>query len=261
MNIDEEKRTNLEKTLGAIGLKDKEAKVYFACLQLGEDTAFNIATRAQIKRPTCYFILDNLIQKGFISIKKTPRVTYYSAISPQTLLLKVEKQKDLLEKALPELAKVWDEQPHKPMIQVFEGIDGISQVYEQAADSIRKYEEFLYFGSTKHFLLNDDYKDLLDLYLTEMKNKRYKAREILVYDEVKDSDYLKRIKANANPNHQIRFFPKGTNFFANDNMIYGHKLAIFSLEKEVFAIVIESENIAASYRNLFNALWQTGKEK
>jgi len=260
MDIKEFQETpKIEKVLEAIGLKDKEAKVYFACLKLGQDTAFNIAIKARIKRSTCYFILDNLIERGFVSQKRTPRVTYYSAISPQTLLLKVEKQKDQLEKALPELAKVWDEQPHKPMIQIFEGIDGIRQVYEQAGDSIRKYEEFLYFGSTKHFLDNPDYMHLLDVYLFEMKNKRYKAREILVHEDIKDSNYLKQIKANANPNHQIRFFPKGTKFFENDNMIYGNKLAIFSLKKEVYVIVIESENIAESYRNMFNALWQMAK--
>lgn len=251
---------NIENILEAIGLKDKEAKVYFACLQLGEDTAFNISIRSRIRRSTCYFVLDKLITRGFISIKRTPRVTFYSAISPTTLLLKIEKQKDSLEKVMPELDKIWTEQPHKPSIQVFEGYEGVAQVYREAGEQIQKYEEFLYFGSTKHFLEDEKYKGLLDLYLKEMKNKRYRAREILVQDELEGSDYLEQIKVNNNPNHQIRFFPKGIKFFENDNMIYGDKLAIFSLKKEVFVMVIESENIAASYRNLFELAWEGAKK-
>lgn len=254
-----ESSIDVESVLETIGLKDKEAKVYFACLQLGQETAFNIAQKSGVKRSTCYFVLDKLKERGFVSIKKTPKVTFYSAISPTTLLLKIEKQKDSLEKVMPELDKIWTEQPHKPLIQVFEGHKGVEQVYREAGEYIQKYQEFLYFGSTAHFLLNDNYKSLLDLYLKEMKNKRYRAREILVEEELKGSDYLKRIKENNNPNHQIRFFPRGIKFFENDNMIYGNKLAIFSLKKEVFVILIESENIAASYRNLFEMAWKVSK--
>jgi predicted DNA-binding transcriptional regulator len=55
---------NLEETLEKLGLNEKEAKVYLALLELGQDTVQNIAQRASITRPTTYNILDALVKKG-----------------------------------------------------------------------------------------------------------------------------------------------------------------------------------------------------
>lgn len=248
----------IEEVLEIIGLDEKEAKVYLASLKMGQDSAYNIALKSGLKRSTVYFILEKLKKHGIVSIKKTPKVTFYSVISPTKLLLKIEKQKDSLEKVLPELDRFYHEQPHKPSIQVFEGREGVELVYNEMAENVRKGKEVIYFGSTTHFL--NDYKDMLDQWAKEMKNKSYHARELLIKEELKNSDYLKKIKANNNPNHQIRFFPRGIEFSENDNMIFGNKLAIFSLKKEVFAILIESENIANSYRNFFEMAWRRTKK-
>jgi len=249
---------NIEEVLETIGLNEKEAKVYLTCLKTGQETAYNIAQKSGLKRSTTYFILEKLKKHGFASVKKTPRVTFYSVISPTNLLLKVEKQKDSLEKILPELDRFYHEQPHKPSIQVYEGRKGVELIYREAAEHLKKGKEVIYFGSTEHFL--SEYKDLLDLWVETMKNKRFKAREILIKRELKNSDYLKKIAQNKNPNHQIRFFPRDIEFKENDNMIFGHKLAIFSLKKEVFVILIESENIAESYRNFFEMAWKMAKK-
>lgn len=125
------------------------------------------------------------------------------------------------------------------------------------AENVRKGKEVIYFGSTAHFLT--EYKSFLDLWVKEMKNKRSRARELLVREELEGYDYLDKIRENNNPNHQIRFFPPGVKFTENDNMIFGNKLAIFSLKKEVFVILIESENITDSYRNLFEMAWKISK--
>ena len=248
---------NIEEVLEIIGLNEKEAKVYLASLKMGQETAYNLAQRSGLKRSTVYFILEKLKKHGLVAIKKTPKVTFYSVISPTRLLLKIEKQKDILEKVFPELDKFYHEQPHKPSIQVYEGREGVELIYREAAEYLQKGQEVIYFGSTEHFLT--DYKDLLDQWAKEMKNKHYHAREILIKKELKGSDYLKKIKANNNPNHQIRFFPRGIKFTENDNMIFGNKLAIFSLKKEVFVILIESVNIAESYKNFFDMAWKVAK--
>ena len=112
---------NIEQVLETIGLNEKEAKVYLASLKMGEDSAYNLAQRSGLKRSTVYFILEKLKKHGLVAIKKTPKVTFYSVISPTKLLLKIEKQKDTLEKILPELDRFYHEQPHKPNVQVFEG--------------------------------------------------------------------------------------------------------------------------------------------
>jgi sugar-specific transcriptional regulator TrmB len=175
----------IEKILESLGLNQKEAQIYLTCLRIGEETAFKIAQASGLKRSTAYFVLDRLKEKGFVSIKKTPKATFFSVISPKRLLLKIERQKEAVGKLLPDLERIYREQPHKPKIQIFEGKKGVELVYREAGEHIKNFEETLYFGSTKHFL-SSEYSDLLDLYIDGMKDKRYKAREILVKKELKD---------------------------------------------------------------------------
>ena len=55
---------DIQEALRNFGLNDKEARVYVALLELGQTTAYAIAERSGLKRPTVYVILDDLRQKG-----------------------------------------------------------------------------------------------------------------------------------------------------------------------------------------------------
>ena len=52
----------LYQQLKQLGLEEKQAKIYLASLELGPDTAQNIAYKASLKRPTTYVILEELIK-------------------------------------------------------------------------------------------------------------------------------------------------------------------------------------------------------
>ena len=47
-----------------IGLSEKEAKVYLALLQLGRTSAYAVAEKSGLKKPTAYVILGELMHKG-----------------------------------------------------------------------------------------------------------------------------------------------------------------------------------------------------
>ncbi len=246
---------DIQSILKSIGLTEKEAKIYLTCLECGQDTVFNLAKNSGLKRPTAYFTLEKLKERGLASTHQTSKAIYYSVISPAQLLVKLEKEKEKLSAALPELEKLYRQQPHKPLIKIFEGREGVELIYRESGEYLKRNEEILYFGSTIHFLDTPEYKHLLDLYVKEMKSKKHKAREILVRQELEGSDYVEKIQRNKNANHQIRYFPKRIKFSETDNIVYGNKVAIFSLKKEVLVILIEAENIADAYRNIFEMMW------
>ena len=201
------------KGLELIGLNEKESKVYLACLKLGSDSVYNIAREAKLKRPTVYFVLDKLKNDGLVSLRQTRKASLYSAINPHKLMLKVEQQKEKFLSLIPQMEDIYHQQPNKPTVKVFEGEEGVELVYREIGEWLKKYKEVLYFGSTKHFLEIPEYARLLDLYIKQMKNKRYKAREILVESELDSSNYIEKILANNNSNHQIRLFSKKVKFF------------------------------------------------
>lgn len=246
----------LEKTLQQLGLEEKEAIVYLTSLQLGKDTAFHIADRCSLKRSTVYVVLNSLNKRGLIGISKTKKAAVYEAVSPKRLLQQLEFRKHQMEEVLPLLLALHKDQPDKPKIQIIEGEASVALIYKEANDWMSKDKELLAFGRLDHFQKRQ-YRRYLDEWIRTMQNRRHRAREIPNDGVFEREYYFKRIKQNKNPNHQIRIVPDGT--FANDNLIYGNKLAIFSVEKDLFVTLIESESIVKSYRNFFELAWQSAK--
>lgn len=249
---------NLQKTLETVGFNEKEASVYIAALKSGPETATAIAKASGIKRTTVYFILEQLISRGVIGMKQTRSTTFYSAISPHRLVSIFNERDKILENALPEFEKIYKSQMHKPQVQVFEGVEGVRQIYQEVEQFVRRPSEVLYFGSIEHYL-KDEYKDIFEWWIKLMKSRSHQAREILDSENTLKPKYMEEIIKNANPYHQIKLAPKTIHFSDNDNLIYGNKIAIFSHLKEVFVVVIESESIANSFRSFFDMAWRNAK--
>jgi len=245
----------IESIIQSLGLNKKEVKVYLASLRLGPDTVNNIAKIAKLKRTTSYFVLEQLQDKAIASIKKTKKTTLFSVVRPKVLFERFKKQEKALEQVLPEIEKLYKEQLHKPKIEVFEGKEGVNLIYEDMEKYLTSKEGILYYGSLAQFL-EKEFIDVHDRWAKLVKDPKNKAREIVSREDAKLFDYYKKTK---NPNHQLRVLPKGLKLFNNDNAIYGNKLTILSTKKEVFVVVIESEAIAQSYRNLFELAWKSAK--
>lgn len=248
---------DLQNVLQSIGLNKKEARVYLTSLQLGEDSAFHIAKKSELKRSTTYIILNSLVEKGLVSILKTPKVTLYSPLAPRKLLTELSQKQETLLENLPALEGIYNFRPHKPKIQLFEGKTGIENIYQYVFDYLKTGKEILFYGAFDYLYHNDKLLALLDKWFVATKNKRCKIREILANWKTEDI-YIKNIKKNKNSNHQIRLLPKSL-LWTNDNIIYDNKLVILSLEKDLFVIVIESKPIVDSYRTMFEMSWQSAK--
>jgi sugar-specific transcriptional regulator TrmB len=67
----------LQQFLQHYGLSQKEAAVYVACLRQGDGTVLQIARQANIKRPTTYVILEDLVTRGLVRSKKDRKSIHY----------------------------------------------------------------------------------------------------------------------------------------------------------------------------------------
>lgn len=243
---------DIEKRLQALGLEEKEAKIYLTCLQLGKDTVFHIAERSGIKRTTVYFILKSLAEKGLIATEKTKKAVLFSPAHPRRLLIHVDHQKKILDDLLPELSALYNVEPEKPNIQVFEGEAGLTRVYEEIISFLQEKKEVMFFGGVDHLRV---YPDLLKAWKRETRNKNFCIRE-LVNNDALHEEYKDELGENENPHHEVRLLPMAAKNFCNDNAIFGNKLVIFSTQKTLFATVVESSHITSSYRTMFELAWE-----
>lgn len=97
----------LIKVLEEVGLNEKEARVYLALLQLGEDSVGEIAKEANIKRPTAYLVLESLEKRGLIKQNTLHKKSVYTAEPPEKILSILQQDKEMVQAALPKLMKFY----------------------------------------------------------------------------------------------------------------------------------------------------------
>lgn len=86
--------SSLELELRKLDLKEKEAKVYLAGLELGPSPVKLLAEKTKMTRPTVYEIIKQLEEKGLFNEAKEGKKRLFSAKSPESILgiLRVKKR-------------------------------------------------------------------------------------------------------------------------------------------------------------------------
>ncbi len=249
---------DIETTLSRIGLSKKAVKVYLACLQLGISTMTEIAKEANLKRPTTYLVVEELLVKGFVTLQKKGAKNYYAPESPKKLHNLIQFRAREIEQLLPELEALYNEPKEKPSIKVYKGREALKTVYDELYESFVSRKEVLAYTSIgdleKH--MPEAISEIVKCF---KRNNDYVFRELNVDDEA-GRRHAKRMKKTGAKKHFVRLLKPEYRFHNTDNIIYGNKVAIFSLKKDVSVIVIENKDIAETYRALFNAAWESGVE-
>lgn len=249
---------NIQTTIQKIGLDEKQAAVYLATLELGEASMTQLAKKAKLKRPTTYLAVEALQLIGLISEVKQGKRQVYSAVHPRRLLELLRSREKQIEDAFPELLALYNTPKEKPKIQVFEGDEGVEQLYEELYQSLNNKEEALWFTRF------DALKEFFPIAITMGKDILHKVKDARIrelnYDNKAGREWIKETRSLRGKNHLVRLLAQDFEFGFTDNLIFSNKLVIFSLSKDVFVIMIESEEITKTYRAMFEWAWKMGKE-
>ena len=234
-----------------LGLSEIEAKVYLACLELGTDSVLHIAKKAEVKRPTCYLSLDNLFEKGLVSKVEKKNTTLYSAEDPNIILKKYKEKIANFQDLLPFFHARFNK-GSKPKIRYYEGIEAIGQIYNNVIAPSKK----IYFFGTDMKKLLQNFPDVVDYWIRNYANQCEESFELVSYNQA-GLDYFEKYKKEGIKNREIRIMPKDLPVFA-DIAIIENKVFIVSLDN-LFGILIESEDLATTFKNFFMLAWQGAK--
>ncbi len=236
-----------------IGLNDKEARVYLACLELGSSAVSEIARRARINRVTAYDVLEKLMKKGMVNTFLKNGIRLYDATDPQMIAAEVKRrQRDFL-KSIPDLRRLRGDAIH-PRIRYFEGLDGVKAIYE---DTLSSKTEILNYSNSKE--IRDHWPNYDEEYVAKRVKHKIYLRGISPADEhgawvhEHDKKYFR----------EIRLVPADQFTFTNEINIYDDKVAIISYkDKPLIGMIIESLEIANTQRDIFKMAWEfAGKFK
>lgn len=238
-----------EKFLEEIGIEGKKAETYLACLELGGATAYLIAKKAGIKRPTAYDIINQLLSEGLVHKSIKSGATHFSPTDPQVLINKTKERMAKIEKVMPLLQNLYNSPKTKPFIQYFEGREGIREMYEDSLRSLKKGEEILGYvgeGITQHLPeYTQDYVQRRAEKGVVFRGIYKAAPEIIAYMQKNQAQLrVGRILSEKD-------FP-----VSNEINIYKNKMAIASYGREMFGMLIESEEIVRTQKAIFELAWR-----
>jgi len=245
-------------TLKQLGLSEKQARIYLALLELGESPMTEIARKANLKRPTVYLIIDELIILGLCSELTKGKKKFYSAIHPRRLVEMTHFRNKQAEKLLPELVALQNT-AEKPKVRMLEGLEGMRTAYEEAYASLNNKEEGLWISNID--FLEEKFPEVIKLYLKTLERLHNPPiREIVQGGEI-SKNYIKRVvNLKKGKNFKIRYVPPAYLFGYTDQLIIGDKVMTFVLGKEIFVLIVESKDNAQTQRGIFELAW-AGAEK
>lgn len=236
-----------------LGLSEKEARIYLATLQSPNGTAYSIAKISGIKRPTAYVVLEELLEKGIA--KKIPRAetAQYLAISPEELFTVYRNKLNNAEEVLPELKAISNKKGEKAKVSYYEGLEATKEMYKKMFDKNEDEtttECLAIYGHSK------DASEKLKEYW-EFLNQKYARekikRRIIITDDESNNEFFQKLSESQDV--AIKKIKK-EGYDSNISIqIYKNNFFISS-HRDLQSVVIENPDIANSFRQLFEMLWE-----
>jgi HTH-type transcriptional regulator, sugar sensing transcriptional regulator len=245
------------KELQDLGLSEKEARVYLAALELGATTADKLAKHAKIKRPTAYVQLESLMKMGLMSTYEEGKKTMFAPESPELLKRLLASQQESLRtkegdlsRMLPTLMQQFASAGERPVVRFFSGKVGITAMREEVLN-LKRGEEYLILFSRDS--LSDIYSQAeLDDFSERRAARGIRSRYIYTREGGKSSSVLP-------PDTERRYISPSRLPMQSDIFVYRNSVSIMALKGPIFGIVIESKEIAESFRAMFSVIWETAE--
>lgn len=243
------KRDFLLQKIEAIGFSEKEAAIYFATLECGLAPAAKIAENAHINRATTYDILEKLLRRGAVVFSEKHSIRHFSAVSPEILLESAKRAAADFSAIVPDLRALATEHEFRPVVRVFEGIEGVKRGYHE---TLFAHGEILSLANSQN--IREHWREYDTEYVARRAEKRIFLRGVAPEDSAgkkikqEDTQYFREIRLLP-----PSLFPPKT--LENEINLWDDKMLIASFSPHSFALLIDSPAVFASQKTIFEILW------
>jgi len=227
-----------------LGLSKGEIKTYLALLSLGATKVGPVIEKSNMASSAVHNALHALIDKGLASYIKKGKIKLYQPASPKYIAKFIEQKKDRFLEILPELEIKEKRQKEKQEAEVFEGIKGVTTMLNLFIEDTKKGEEFLFFAADTPNL-NKEIQEFFEKYDFKRKEKGLYVRGLAPKNLKPLFENRRKILHMRYPDFPI---PKSIG-------IVRDRIEITCWQEKPVGYLIRSKEIADSYRELFNDIW------
>ena len=246
----------MQNELEKIGLTRGEVKVYLTLVRIGQTTTGKIIEDSQLSSGKIYEILDRLIRKGLVGFVVKDKTKYFEAANPKMILQHIRDKEEELKKnqqrieiILPDLIKLQKSKKEAYRTTIYSGLKGIRSVVSDIMDDLSSQDEILATGiqSEKDPAQNRFWKK----WHKDRIRKGIKCRVIFSDSGTEYYKLFKKMRLT-----EVRVLPSLV-FTTVDVM--KNKVLIFTYKNDISIVVIENQEIADKFREIFNILWKIAK--
>lgn len=235
-----------------LDLSPAERTAYESLLVIGPMAPPLLAKESGLTRVNAYAALKGLSLKGLAKEKDVNKKQVYYP-EPPTKLAELAKAKEeqaranleAVESLIPTLMNQFTLISEKPGISHYEGLEGIKKIYD---DSLRN-PDHLESMVLRSVYDSNDIQPYIMKYLKRRADIGIRNRTIsppFDYRTGKDDKELLR---------ESRFLPKSSFSIPTEISIYGDKVSLVSLRKDLIGTVIQSKDVAQTFTMIFDLLW------
>lgn len=247
---------NYKESLKKLGLTADQAVIYYELVKVPLLPARMIATKSGVARELTYIVLGQLEQKGLVERSTQGKVILFRAKNPGNLKLLVEHKKtraaeaeEAYQAVIGNLVSDFNKGHGKPFIRSYEGLDGLQKTYGH----ILKKAKTVYVLRSLYDYENKDVRAVVRAQLEAQAKQGIRSYVI--------SPRLPHMKTaplahNLERNITRKVVPLEKLELPAQVIIYNKTVSITSLKKEIVTTVIENEDIAQTFKKLFDYLWE-----
>lgn len=242
--------------LQSLGLTTTESTLYELLLQLGEVPASDLIRESEFKRPTVYKALYALEKKGLLEQREVEKRIHFRPLSPTLLLEQAEKKfleasqtRNMLQTVIPQLLSNYALSVERPVVQVYEGLDGLKKIYQ---DTLKEKKDIYAVLQTAE-VNTELFKWLTGTYAKQRAKNKIHAK-VIVASGKWSTDYQKKDIEEYRTTKVV----SSTSFpFQHEVNIYGDKVAFINYKKgeELLGVVIKHPQISHTMKAIFDLAW------
>jgi len=239
-----------------LGFNKNEAIVYVALAKFSQADARQLIKEIGFHKNIVYDNLEKLMDRGLVSHIVIEGRKVFKIEPAETLVGVFEakekeaaQQIDFARKLAEDIKRIRVKPIQKHESTMFQGIAGVKQVLN---DQLISKQDYVSFGAPQ------ESTDILGVPYWRnyrLRQKEFGAKGKLLFNESL-KEWSEEIPKTLN---EVRFLKN----FAEpltQTIVYGNRTAIIVWTEKPTALLIENEDVAKSYREFFNALWEEAKK-
>ncbi len=252
---------DVEQILRKIGLTGSEIKVYLGLLRIGLTTKTPLVQASGIAPSKIYEVIDKLIKKGLVSVIIKNNVRYFQAASPKRIKEYLQYKKEEINLAesrineiMPELEELQKEKEEGARVSMFTGWEGFETVYIEEINRIKAGSIVYILGASVGYDITRTER-FFSKYGKAAASKNIKVK--VIFNETA-YDYVKRIEKRIGIHYNKKFLFKKT----PAEITIGEDVTLIAIiKREPIILRIQNKELAESFKQYFDVIWEHAKEK